>query len=165
MALLEAGDIVADGWARVDDAAPLPDGPVIVSLARLVAEAPSLLARNAPVGVAVPNDANPVQLVPFLDRLALVVLHFPKHRDGRAFTQARALRERFGYTGTIRASGHVLPDLYLFLLRCGVTSIELPFGTDAAAWDRARAVIPTAYQSAVAGDAPLSLLRRRIALA
>jgi uncharacterized protein (DUF934 family) len=39
---------------------------------------------------------------PSLDRLALVVLHWPKHRDGRAFSQARALRAQ-GFRGPIRA--------------------------------------------------------------
>jgi uncharacterized protein (DUF934 family) len=164
MALLEAGRLVADPWTRAEDGAPLPDGPAIVGLARLLAEAPSLAARGLPLGVALPNDADPAVLAPHLDRLALVVLRFPRHRDGRAFTQARALRERHGFLGRIRAAGHVLADQHQFLLRCGVDSIELPDGADIAAWERARALIPTAYQAAVAGDMALGQLRRRIAL-
>lgn len=54
--------------------------------------------------------------------IALVVVTFPIFRDGRGFTQIRALREYLGYTGEIRAEGHVLPDQAEFLLRCGADS-------------------------------------------
>jgi uncharacterized protein (DUF934 family) len=164
MALLEAGRIVADTWTAVEDDAPLPKGPAIVSLARLRAEAPALLAHFAPLGVDLPNDADPAELEGALHRVDLVVLHFPKPRDGRAFTQARQLRERFRFAGGIRAVGHVLPDLYLFMLRCGINGVEVPDDADVDVWTRAGAVIPTAYQAAATGDAPLGLLRRRIAL-
>ncbi|WP_270938658.1 DUF934 domain-containing protein [Falsiroseomonas oryzae] len=167
MPLLEAGALRPDPFVAVADDASLPaPAPVLVSLARLLREAAPLRARNAALGVVLPNDVDPAVLAPLLDRLALVALCFPKHRDGRAFTQARSLRERHGFAGGIRATGHVLPDQYAFLLRCGVTAIELPEGADAAAWDRARQAIPLAYQPAVAGDAaPLGLLRRHVALA
>lgn len=164
MALLEAGRIVPDTWLRAADGDPLPDGPTIIGLARLETEAPTLLARNTPLGVELPNDVAPARIARMLDRLAVVVLHFPKHRDGRAFTQARALREQLGFRGEIRAAGHVIPDLYAFMLRCGFSSVEVPDGTDPTPWAAARAVIPIGYQAAVAGDAPLGVLRRRVAL-
>lgn len=65
-------------------------------------------------------------LAPFLDRLELVVVQFPGFRDGRGFTQARALREYLGFEGEIRAEGHILPDQALFLKRCGVDTVVLP---------------------------------------
>ncbi len=161
MALLEEGALRPDRFSRVSDDASLT-GAAIISLARLLSE-PSL--PYAEIGVALPNDADPALLAPFFDRLALVVLHFPKHRDGRAFTQARALRER-GFRGTIRATGHLLPDQHAFLLRCGVTSIEVPDDADPAPWQAALTRIPVAYQPAVTGDAaPLGLLRRHLRLA
>ncbi len=164
MPLLEHGRPVPDPWIAVADEAPLPEGaPALVTLVRLLAGEAALSGRNAKLGVALPNDADPAVLAPLLDRLSLVALRFPKHRDGRAFTQARALREHHGFTGEIRATGHVLPDQYAFLLRCGVTTVELPDGADTAAWDRALHAIPLAYQPAVAGDAgPLGLLRRHL---
>ena len=166
MPLLEAGALRPDPWIAVADDQVLPDGaPVLVSLDRLIREAPGLAGRNAPLGVVLPNDADPASLAPLLDRLSLVALRFPKHRDGRAFTQARALRERHGFAGEIRATGHVLPDQYAFLLRCGVTTVEVPEGTDAATWERSAHVVPVAYQAAVAGDAgALGLLRRHVAI-
>jgi len=161
MALLEHGRLLPDRYARIADDAPVT-GAAIIGLARLKAE-PALLGGE--IGVELPNDADPADLAPFLDRLALVVLHWPKHRDGRAFTQARALRE-VGFGGAIRATGHLLPDQYAFLLRCGVTSVELPETADPSAWQAALRTIPLAYQPAVIGDAePLGLLRRHLRLA
>ncbi len=164
MPLLEHGRPVPDPWIVVADDAPLPEGsPALVTFARLLAEVPALAGRNARLGMALPNDADPAVLAPLLDCLSLVALRFPKPRDGRAFSQARALRERHGFAGEIRATGHVLPDQHAFLLRCGVTSVEIPDGADPADWERALHVIPLAYQPAVAGDAaPLGLLRRLV---
>lgn len=160
MALLENGALRADPHLRVAEEDALPDGaPALLTLARLLRETP---LRNAPMGVELPPDADPADLAPVLDRLALIALRLPKHKDGRAFTQARTLRERFGFRGEIRATGHVLPDQYLFLLRCGVTTVEVPEDADVAVWEAARRVIPVAYQASVGSETPLSLLRRRL---
>lgn len=166
MPLLEDGRLVPDHWIAVADDAPLPEGaPALVGFARLLRETDALSARNAPLGVALPNDADPAALAPVLGRLSLVALHFPKHRDGRAFTQARSLRERHGFAGEIRAAGHILPDQHAFLLRCGFSTVEIPADGDLAAWQRGLSAIPVAYQPAVAGDAaPLGLLRRHVGL-
>ena len=61
-------------------------------------------ARTAPIGVIWPNNRDVAELAPYLDRLALVALVFPTFRDGRAYSQARLLRERYGYRG--RAARH-----------------------------------------------------------
>ena len=116
MPLLEKGRPVEDRFVRVADDAPLPaDAPAVISLARLQRDAAALAGRNAELGVQVPSDTRPEELAPLLDRVSLVVVEFPKFRDGRGFTIARTLRERFHYTGELRAVGHILPDQYLFL--------------------------------------------------
>ncbi|MBL6456590.1 DUF934 domain-containing protein [Belnapia sp. T6] len=165
MPLLEDGRLRPDDWTSIEDEAPLPEGPAIVSLARLRAEADALAGRNAPLGVALSPETQPEEVAPFLDRLALVAVCLPKSKDGRAFTQIRALREHHGFTGEIRATGHVLPDQYAMLLRCGVTTVEVPESTDPATWTRSRDTIRIAYQAAQSADRPLSLLRRKLELA
>jgi uncharacterized protein (DUF934 family) len=165
MPLLEDGRLRPDDWTSIEDDAPLPDGPAIISLARLRAEADALAGRNAPLGVALTPDTQSEEVAPFLPRLALVALRLPKAKDGRAFTQARSLREHHGFTGEIRATGHVLPDQYAMLLRCGVTTVEVPEGTDPTKWARSRDAIRIAYQAAQGADRPLSLLRRKLELA
>jgi len=79
--------------------------------------------------VRLQNTQSPLALAGDIDRLSLVVLDFPKFSDGRAFSQARLLRDRLGFAGEIRATGNVLRDQYLFMTRCGIDAIELPDGT------------------------------------
>jgi len=166
MPLLEAGKLVPDAYSRVDDEAALPDSaPAIVSFARLERDAPALAGRNAPLGVIVPQGLDPEKLAPYLDRLALVVVQLPKFKDGRAFTTARILRERYGYKGEIRATGHILPDQYVLLLRVGVTSVELAEDADPKRWQEAMHLYHIAYQASLTEDTPLSNFRRRLAVA
>ncbi len=158
MPLLEDGRLVADHWASVADG-PLPEGAVIVSPARLAEAAP----RNAPLGVSIGNDVQVDTLAPWLPRLALVQVTLPKSKDGRAFSQIRALREYHGFRGEIRVAGHVIPDHYAMLLRCGASTVVVPEGSDPAVWRAARRVVSIAYQHAQSAEQPLALLRRRVA--
>ncbi|MFZ1860513.1 MAG: DUF934 domain-containing protein, partial [Candidatus Competibacter sp.] len=84
-----------------------------------------LLARDEPVGVRLPNTADVTELAEDLPKLAVVALEFPKFSDGRAYSQARLLRERFGYRGEIRAVGDVLRDQLFFMARSGFDAFEL----------------------------------------
>ena len=95
--------------------------PVLLTTTRFLAEAASLAARAAPVGVIWPNSRDVDELAPHLAHLASVALVFPTFRDGRAYSQARLLRERYGYRGELRATGQVLRDQFLFMLRAGFT--------------------------------------------
>ncbi len=69
-----------------------------------------VLARQGKTGVIWPNNRDIEDLLPHLGKLAVVALVFPVFRDGRAYTQARLLRERHGYDGELRATGQVLRD-------------------------------------------------------
>ena len=80
--------------------------------------------RPAWPAVALANTDEVEALAGRVGSLRLVVLHFPKFNDGRAYSQARLLRERLGYTGELRATGGVLQDQLPFLLRCGFDSFE-----------------------------------------
>jgi len=112
---------------RVADDATLPEGAkVIVSLERWQAERATLRQRNSAVGISLKSDQSPLLIKDDLDHLSLVALEFPKFTDGRAFSYARVLRDRLGYRGEIRAFGQVLRDQYLFMLRCGIDTIEAP---------------------------------------
>ena len=83
------------------------------------------LQRAGKVGVIWPNNRDLDDLVPYLDRLAAVALVFPTFRDGRAYSQARLLRERYGYDGELRATGQVLRDQFVFMLRAGFDAFEV----------------------------------------
>ena len=135
MPLVKDSRIVADDFVRVADDAPVPaNGAIIVTAARYLADAAGFAARQAPTGVVWPNDRPIAELAPHLGKLALVALVFPKFRDGRAFSQARLLRERYGYEAELRATGQVLRDQFLFMLRAGFDSFEVTKDADAAAF-------------------------------
>ncbi len=154
------GHIVEDPWLRLaDDAAVPADGMVLVSFARWRGARAVLLARRGPVGVALAN-ADPVEaLAADLPRLDLVALHFPKFSDGRAYSQARLLRGRYGYQGELRATGGVLQDQIPFMLRCGFDSFESEQKGFGEALAKARTLFSVVYQPTEDGRAPASLLR------
>ncbi|HRY15786.1 MAG TPA: DUF934 domain-containing protein, partial [Candidatus Competibacteraceae bacterium] len=112
--VIKQRQIVEDAWRHVADDAQLPAGPIIISFARWQQERVNLRERNEPVGVRLPNTTDVAELAGDLAELALVALEFPKFTDGRAYSQARLLRERHGYQGEIRATGDVLRDQLFF---------------------------------------------------
>jgi uncharacterized protein (DUF934 family) len=133
---LEAGAVRAadDAYIHLSDEDALPAGPVIVSSARFQAEAESLLADGRKVGVRLKSDEPVEGLAYDLPRLALVALEFPKFRDGRAYTAARLLRDRYGFKGEVRAVGDVLLEQSVFMARCGFDAVEPADGTTAEQW-------------------------------
>jgi uncharacterized protein (DUF934 family) len=162
MPLVKAGRIVEDRFVRVLDDAPVPDGvPVILPATRLVADARDLVLRQAPTGVLWPNDRRIAELAPYLDWIALVALVFPTFRDGRAYSQARLLRERHQFRGELRATGQVLRDQFLFLQRAGFDSFEVTKASDAAAFAETVQRYSVFYQPT--GDGRASTLRARLA--
>ena len=76
------------------------------------------------------NDADPMDAD--LDGITRVDLNFPKFTDGRAYSQARLLRQRRQFTGEIRATGDVLIDQLVHMARCGFDVAVLKEGVDAA---------------------------------
>ena len=105
-------------------------------------------------------NTDPVEdLAPHVGRLRLIVLNFPKFSDGRAYSQARLLRGRLGYTGEMRATGGVLQDQLPFMLRCGFDSFESDQKGFGEALAMARTLFSVVYQPAEDDRAPASLLR------
>lgn len=67
-------------------------------------------------------------LAPQLPALRAIAIEFPNPSEGRGYTQARLLRERYGFRGELRAVGHVKRDQIGFLVRCGFDAFELSAG-------------------------------------
>ncbi len=126
MPLLKDGKVAEDTWAFVADGEELPaEGHVAVSLTRFLAEHATLLAGNHQVGVKLANSDDPGALKPWLDRIGLIALEFPKYTDGRALSQAQLLRRRYGYSGEIRALGQVLRDQLRLMIRSGFDAVVI----------------------------------------
>jgi len=161
MPLVKNGKIAADTFVHVADDADLPEGGgALVSAARFLENPEVLLAKAAKLGVIWPNNRDLDDFVPFLGRLAAVALVFPSFRDGRAYSQARLLRERHGYNGELRATGQVLRDQFLFMLRAGFDALEVKKESDAEAFALTAKRYSVFYQPT--GDGRITALHRRM---
>ena len=157
--------LVEDDWQKLDDAAPLPvSGKVIVSWPRWQADKAALKARGD-IGVAITGTLDAAELKDDLPALALVAVNFPfiqpkpeggRTFDGRGYSQARALRERYGFKGEIRATGDVFRDAMYYMGRCGVNAFEVKNPADAL---NAFKDFSFGYQGAA--DDPTPIFRRR----
>lgn len=162
MALIRNGRLIEDPWVRVDDDAALPAGvPVIVGLARWRGARDELLSLGQKLGISLDNDQPPGLVADDIDCFDLIVLDFPKFTDGRAYSQARLLRERLGFSGAMRATGQVLRDQFAMMLRCGFDEFEMADHDAVQSWARATHEISVRYQPAADGRDWASDLRRR----
>jgi len=161
MPLVKDGRIVEDRFVQVLDDGPLPEGaPVLLPAPRFLADHAELAMRGAPVGVIWPNSSPVAELAPHLQQLALVALVFPTFKDGRAYSQARLLREKYGYRRELRATGDVLQDQFQFLLRAGFDSFEVAKPEDAERFEAAARRHTVFYQPAA--DNALTILQQRL---
>ncbi|MBR0758333.1 DUF934 domain-containing protein [Bradyrhizobium jicamae] len=161
MPLVKNATIVADPFVHVAEGAELPgDGAILISAERFLADPEALSRRAGKTGVIWPNNRPVDDLVPYLDRLAAVALVFPTFRDGRAYSQARLLRERHGYDGELRATGQILRDQFVFMTRAGFDTFEVKKDADAHAFAETMKRYSVFYQPT--GDGRLTALHRRM---
>jgi uncharacterized protein (DUF934 family) len=161
MPLVKGGKVSDDAFVHVADDAEIPtDGAVLVSAARFLADPETLSRRVGKTGVVWPNNRDVDDLVPYLDKLAVVALVFPTFRDGRAYSQARLLRERYHYRGELRATGQVLRDQFVFMLRAGFDAFEVKKDSDAEAFTATAKRYSVFYQPT--GDGRVTALHRRM---
>ncbi|MDB5485003.1 MAG: oxidoreductase [Tardiphaga sp.] len=162
MPLVRKTKIVADEFAHVTDQPIAADADVLVTAERFLAEVDALLARSGRTGVIWPNNRDLDELVPHLGRVAVVALMFPTFRDGRAYSQARLLRERFAYRGELRATGQILRDQFVFMLRAGFDAFEVKKNADAEAFASTARRYTVFYQPT--GDGRVTALHKRMQL-
>lgn len=161
MTLLRREGVQADPWTFVAEDAPLPKGvPVIVTLERWQADRDLLLAHDDRLGIRLKSDQAAEMIADTLSHFDLVALEFPLFKDGRAYSTARILRERHGFTGELRAVGNVLRDQLFFMLRCGFDAFELPDHASPDAWLEAFEEISVVYQPTADGRRPIPTYRR-----
>ena len=163
MPLVKGGKITDDSLVKLAVDTPLPEGgDILIPAERFLGDAEGLLKRAGKVGVIWPNNRDIAELVPHLDKIAAVALVFPTFRDGRAYSQARLLRERYNYRGELRAIGQVLRDQFVFMLRAGFDAFEVKKLADAEAFMQTAKRYSVFYQPT--GDGRITALHRRMQL-
>jgi uncharacterized protein (DUF934 family) len=156
--ILRQRELVVDTWHYLGEDAAAGDA-LIVPLAQLRAQPERFAARTGALGVLLHPVDRVEELATDLPRLRLVACEFPSPGEGRGYSQGRLLRERFGFTGELRAVGTgVKQDLVFYLARCGFDALELAPGEDTAAALRAWQRYDVAYQP---GAAQVALRRQR----
>ena len=120
--LIKGRAVVDDRWTLLRDASTLaevPDGiPAIVPLALWQARRAALFARGD-IGVWLAPSDDPKAIAGDVGMLPLIAVDFPKFTDGRGYSIARLLRDRYNFRGELRAVGDVLRDQLFALSECG----------------------------------------------
>ena len=164
--IIKNRQIVEDDWqvlalaaGETPDTVPLPAAPVLLPLSVWQARRDEIIARAAPLGVWLDSHEGPEALAGDIDRFTVIGVNFPKFTDGRSYSSARLLRERYGYGGEIRALGDVLQDQLFYMQRCGIDAYALRADKDIEKALAGLSVFSEAYQAAV--DRPQPLFQRR----
>ena len=141
MRILKRNSLAPSAWRHWPDHQPLADDdtPVIVGLERFRAGRTTLLARRGGVGVRLAPAEDPAQIAGDLNAIAVIAIDFPAFNEGRGYSIARLLREKYAYAGEIRATGSVTRDRLRFMQRCGIDAFEFDAGDDASTLAAARA--------------------------
>ena len=165
MALIKDRKLAADNWQLLDRGADgaLPtapaDGDVIVPFSVWQSSRDALLAREGKLGVWLAGDDDPADIAADLEHFEVVAVRFVSFTDGRGYSTARLLRERYGWRGELRAIGDIQRDQVFYLARCGFDALSLREGEDVETALAAFSDLSDAYQTAV--DRRVPLFRRR----
>jgi uncharacterized protein (DUF934 family) len=163
--LIKDGAIVENTWALLakpeGDAATVevPAGQVLVPFNVWNAQKDQLQNRTD-VGVWLDSDEGAELIGADANRFPVIGVNFPLFMDGRAFSTARLLRERYGFTGELRAVGSFIRDQLCYLRRCGVNAFAFT-NPEANLEEAVKSLsdFQEYYQASV--DQPLPLFRRR----
>lgn len=166
--------IVEDNWQRLDAAqwlqvgesglvADFPThGDLLAPLRLWRLRGDELHARGGGLGLRIEAWAEPEEFSDLLPKVQLVAIEILQFTDGRAYSLARLLRERYRYEGKLRAEGDVLRDQLYYLWRCGFDAFALKDPGRSGEALASLGDFSEAYQSSVERPQPL-FRRRRVA--
>ena len=166
--IIRDGVVVADDWRLVEScehgiAEILPISPkLIVPLKVWLAECDALTGNQRKLGVWLDSHEDPAELTDDVDHLQLIAVNFPTFKDGRGYSIAYSLRNRYGYTGELRAIGDVLRDQLFYMHRVGFNSFQVRADKDINDALKALHDFTNVYQAST--DQPEPLFRRRAAV-
>ena len=164
--IIKNGQVIDDAWLvlklseeQTPESIALPDAPTLLPLAVWLARKEEFLAHQQPIGIWLESSEGPEAIADDLKHFTIIGVNFPKFADGRGYSTARLLRERFAYNGEIRALGDVLRDQLFLLRRCGFDAFAVREDKDIEAALAGLTAFSESYQTAV--DQPQPLFRRR----
>jgi uncharacterized protein (DUF934 family) len=144
-------DVTLDELSNCDD--------YIVPLALWREHATALKARDGGLGIWLDADEEAEDIGDDVDSFQVIALNFPAFTDGRNYSNARLLRDRYGFKGELRAIGDVLRDQLFYLHRCGFDAFAVRPDKDPYEALEGLKDFSVTYQAA--SDEPRPLFRRR----
>ncbi len=159
MKIIKDQVIVEDSWERLVEITPdssLPTGgDIIIPFAYWLAHKDDLSNREGKVGVCIGGDDDAQEVAKDIEHFDLIALDFPAFTDGRSYSHARLLRDRYNFKGELRAVGDVLRDQLFFMQRCGINSFQLREDKDLEDALNAFTELSVKYQTAADGAEPV----------
>lgn len=162
MRIIKDKKVIDDEWyvvRELDDSAPVPEGKAILPFSYWQANRDELLKQDTAHAVWIDGDIETGELAGDLECFSIIGLDFPAFKDGRSYSHARLLRDRYAYQGDLRAIGNVLRDQLFFMQRCGIDSFEVAEGQDAEAALKGFEDFTVRYQAAADDAVPIYKLR------
>ncbi len=155
--------IVEDSWERLVEITPdaslpaggVPGGDIIIPFAYWLEHKDALFNREGKLGVCISGDDDTQEVAKDIEHFDLIALDFPAFTDGRSYSHARLLRERYNFKGELRAVGDILRDQLFFMHRCGINSFQLREGKDLEDALNAFNELSVKYQTAADGVEPV----------
>ncbi|MDR6608942.1 DUF934 domain-containing protein [Pseudomonas synxantha] len=144
-------DFNIDGISNCDD--------LIVPLQLWREHSRMLLARDGGLGIWLDADEEAEEIGEDVAQFQVIALNFPAFTDGRNYSNARLLRDRYGFKGELRAIGDVLRDQLFYMHRCGFDAFAVRPDKDPYEALEGLKDFSVSYQAAT--DEPLPLFRRR----
>ncbi|WP_444897573.1 DUF934 domain-containing protein [Microbulbifer sp. ANSA003] len=165
--LIIDGEVKTNEWQLVPqleageelDPSTLPSGKIILPLRQWLAHRDALSSRSDEVGVWLDSEEGAEQIAEEAPKLPVIAVHFPAFADGRGFTAGRMLRERYSFTGELRAVGGFMRDQLTYLQRCGFNAYAFEGEQPLASLKDSMSDFGDSYQTGV--DQPLPMFRRR----
>ena len=158
--VLKDNRLIDDSWTLLtEDSESLPSGDILLSYSQWQTFSDQLDSHDGSFGVIIEGNADIEDIIEPLLKLPLIAINFPKFADGRAFSSARLIRERYEYTGEIRAVGGFIRDQLYYLSRCGFNAFKFDDSVDLTESAKSLQDFSEAYQVSVDQESPL--FRRR----
>jgi uncharacterized protein (DUF934 family) len=137
--LIKQGSAAADSWTTLElaegdtaETVALPTGDVIFPLTVWQARKAEIIAGHKRIGLLLQPDERVEDIAADLAYFVVIAVNFPKFVDGRGYSTASLLRQRYHYQGELRAVGDVLHDQLFFYQRVGFDSYALKDGKNLA---------------------------------
>jgi uncharacterized protein (DUF934 family) len=161
--LTKHGELLADSWQVVaKDSTPTPAelsaGQWLVHI-KWYLDNQSELTSHDNIGVWLDSDDEAENVASLVSQMAVIGINFPVFTDGRGFSIGRTIRERYKFSGELRAIGNFMQDQLFYLKRCGFDTFVVDDNADVGSMATSLKDFSDFYQTAV--DQPVPLFRRR----